>query len=81
MEFSKSLVEHDIFNPGDEIQMACLWFCFAHLLQDDLDKVKEHWNTHLILVALGMTLSVGDLMNCSFSQNFMVEKMVYFTQS
>lgn len=28
--------------------MACLWFCFAHLLQDDLDKVKEHWNTHLI---------------------------------
>ena len=28
--------------------MACLWFCFAQLLQDDLDKVKEHWNTHLI---------------------------------
>lgn len=81
MEFFKSLVEHGIFNPGDEIQMACLWFCFAHLLQDDLDKVKEHWNTHLILVALGMTLSVGDLMNCSFSQIFMVEKMVYFTQS
>ncbi|XP_068710989.1 uncharacterized protein [Montipora foliosa] len=48
MEFFKSLVEHEIFNPGDEIQMACLWFCFAHLLQDDLDKVKEHWNTHLI---------------------------------
>ena len=48
MEFFKSLVEHEVFNPGDEIQMACLWFCFAHLLQDDLDKVKEHWNTHLI---------------------------------
>jgi len=24
------------------------WFCFAQLLQDDLDNVKEHWNTHLI---------------------------------
>ena len=48
MEFFKSLVEHEIFNPGDETQMACHWFCFAHLLQDDLDKVTEHWNTHLI---------------------------------
>ena len=28
--------------------MACLCFCFSQLLQDDLDKVKEHWNTHLM---------------------------------
>ena len=48
INFFKSLMEQEIFNPGDEIQMACLWFCFAQLLQDDLDKVKEHWNTHLI---------------------------------
>ena len=41
-------MEQEIINPGDEIQMACLWFCFAQLLHDDLDKVKEHWNTHLI---------------------------------
>ena len=40
-------MEQEIINPGDEIQMACLWFCFSQLLQDDLDKVKEHWNTHL----------------------------------
>ena len=25
--------------------------CFAYLLQDDLDKMKEHWNTHLIWVS------------------------------
>ena len=24
----------------------CLWFCFSKLLQDDLDKVKDHWNSH-----------------------------------
>ena len=48
INFFKSLAEQEIFNPGDEIQMACLWFCFAQLLQDDLDKVKEHGNTHLI---------------------------------
>ena len=41
-------MKQEIFNPGDEIQMACLWFSFAQLLQDDLDKVKQHWYTHLI---------------------------------
>ena len=46
--FFKSLMEQEIFNLGDEIQMVCLWFCFAQLLQDDLDKIKQHWYTHLI---------------------------------
>ena len=41
-------MKQEIFNPGDEIQMACLWFSFAQLLQDELDKVKQHWYTHLI---------------------------------
>lgn len=30
------------------MQKDCLWFCFAELLQEDLDTVKEHWNTHRI---------------------------------
>ena len=25
-----------------------LWFCFAELIQQDLDFVKIHWNTHYI---------------------------------
>ena len=29
-----------------ELQMECLWFCFSGLIQQDLDKVKEHWNSH-----------------------------------
>ena len=28
--------------------MKCLWFCFSKLLQDDLNKVKDHWNGHKI---------------------------------
>ena len=28
--------------------MDCLWFCFSGLIQQDLDKVKEHWNSHYI---------------------------------
>ena len=41
-------MEQEIYNPREEIKMACLWFCFVQLLQDDLDKVKEHKNTLLI---------------------------------
>ena len=28
--------------------MECLWFCFSKVLQDDLNKVKDHWNSHKI---------------------------------
>ena len=28
--------------------MECFWFCFAELIQQDLDFVKNHWNTHTI---------------------------------
>ena len=28
--------------------MGCLWFCFFALIQQDSDKVKEHWNSHYI---------------------------------
>jgi len=25
-----------------------VWFCFAEVIQADLDKVKDHWNSHYI---------------------------------
>jgi hypothetical protein len=28
--------------------MECLWFCFAKILQEDLNKVRDHWNSHRI---------------------------------
>ena len=28
--------------------MECLWYCFHQLLQAELDRVKDHWNTHRI---------------------------------
>ena len=33
---------------GNTLHMKYLWFCFSKLLQDDLDKVKDHWNSHKI---------------------------------
>ena len=36
------------FCVGNTLYMEYLWFCFSKLLQDDLDKVKDHWNDHKI---------------------------------
>ena len=44
----KDLVETGELNTSDALQKDCLWFCFAELLQEDLNAVKEHWNTHRI---------------------------------
>ena len=33
---------------ASEISMECLWYCFAELIQKDMDFVKEHWNSHRI---------------------------------
>ena len=44
----EGLIEQEMFNPGGDTQTACLWSCFAQLLQDDLGNIKKHWNMHLI---------------------------------
>ena len=28
--------------------MECLWFCFSKVIQNELDKVRDHWNSHYI---------------------------------
>ena len=39
------------------------WYCFADLLQADLDKVKEYWNSHRIRKSRhGSTSGVPDMM-------------------
>ena len=43
-------------NPSTKIKVAvrnqlgeeALWYCFYRILQEDLDLVREHWNTHRI---------------------------------
>lgn len=44
----KDLEAEDTFNPASELGRECLWFCFAPLLQQDLDHLQGHWNTHYI---------------------------------
>ncbi len=44
----KDMIENDIIDLGNEFHVECLWFCFSRVLQNDLDKVKEHWNSHKV---------------------------------
>lgn len=37
--------------------MECLWFCFASLIQQDLNHVKDHWNSHYIRSSRHETVS------------------------
>ena len=40
--------ESGLLNLGDSFHLECLWFCFAKVIQADLDKVKDHCNSHHI---------------------------------
>ena len=48
IDFFKDMVEERLLDLTSELEMECLWFCFAELLQTILNEVKEHWNTHRI---------------------------------
>ena len=42
------MIEREVFVPGNELQDECLWFSFCGILQEDLDHVRNHWNSHYI---------------------------------
>ena len=48
INFFKDLVDRYVVNTADELNMQCMWFCFKDVLQSNLDRVRDHWNTHYI---------------------------------
>ena len=59
----KDLVNYGLICPGNILHMECLWLCFSKLLQEDLNKVKDHWNSHKISKSLyGSVHGVPDVM-------------------
>lgn len=48
IDFFKDLMATGSLHLGNNYHMECLWFCFSRILQNDLDKVKDHWNSHYI---------------------------------
>ena len=46
--FFKDLESEGVLDSTSELRMECLWYCYAAVLQNDLNIVKEHWNSHRI---------------------------------
>ena len=46
--FFHDLESEGLLNSSSELSMECLWFCFSKVLQEDLNTVKKHWNSHRI---------------------------------
>ena len=48
IHFFTDMVDNRVVDLTSELEIECLWFCFSQLLQNALDEIKEHWNTHRI---------------------------------
>ena len=57
INFFEDLFECSICTTGNDIEMECLWFCFADIIQQDLDHVKDHRNSHYIRSSQHETVS------------------------
>ena len=46
--FFQNLEFKGVLGSSYQLSMECLWYCFAPVIQKDLDIVKEHWNSHTV---------------------------------
>ena len=74
----KDAMERDIFTPGNEVQIECLWFCFSGVIQTNLNRVKDHWNSHYIRRSRHETIA-GRPNELYFYQSYTTAKISYKT--
>lgn len=48
INFFKDMCDSRMIELGNEFHMECLWFCFWRVIQNELDEVRDHWNSHYI---------------------------------
>ena len=46
--FFSNLESTGSLNLCDELEKECIWYTFSGLIQQELDDILEHWNTHRI---------------------------------
>ena len=44
----QDLVDLELLNTDDPVVLDCLHYCFMGIIRDELNSVKEDWNTHII---------------------------------
>ena len=62
--FFKDMKDSNEFNEYNPFHIECLKFCFATLIQAELDRIAAHWNLHSIRVQKNTDIPNGkpDLM-------------------
>ena len=46
--FFSDLEQRKVIDLTSELSRECLWYVFSPIIQNELDNVVEHWNTHYI---------------------------------
>ena len=46
-------IGNDLFDDTSVVHQDSLKLCFMHIVQDDLNSVREEWNSHLIRSSKG----------------------------
>ena len=46
--FFQELVDLELLNTDDPVALDCLHYCFMGIIREELNSVKEDWNTHII---------------------------------
>ena len=59
INFFKHMCESRVLELGNVFHMECLWFCFSKVIQNELDKVRDHWNSHYIRRSRHNTVAGG----------------------
>ena len=48
IDLFQDMSERGILELGNVYHMECLWYCYHKLIQNNMQKLRDHWNTHTI---------------------------------
>jgi len=59
LELFEGLLQTGAFDPSSVAETECIRYCFMAIIQQDLDAVRQHWNTHRIRPSAGASCPAG----------------------
>ena len=59
LELFQNLEEFGAFHSSCIQETECIWYCFMNIIQEDLDAVRQQWNTHRIRPSAGARCPAG----------------------
>ena len=57
INFFKDLIHEGKLDTSNKLHLECVWFCFNNLIQNELNRVMEEWNSHYVRKSRFQTVS------------------------